>query len=109
VGAGAVVVLLGDQPLVSSAAVDRVVAAHHGDPATDALRARYGDVPGHPVLLTRALFDAVEHLGGDAGARDLLRGAGVRAVDCDGLGDPIDVDTPGDLATLEAAIDQGRP
>jgi nicotine blue oxidoreductase len=52
-------------------------------------------VPGHPIVLGRELFDAVSNLRGDKGARGLLLDA--RDVPCDGLGSPVDVDTPGDL------------
>jgi molybdenum cofactor cytidylyltransferase len=85
----AVVVVLGDQPLIGSDAVDAVVeAARDGD---DAVRASYGGTPGHPVLLGRGLLERAAELRGDTGFRDLLRGA--RTVDLTGLADPADVDT----------------
>lgn len=93
--ASAVVVLLGDQPWVSGRAVAAVVAARR--PGADAVRASYGGVPGHPVLIERPLFAALRDLRGDVGARGVLRGANVVDVPCDGLGDPRDVDAPGDL------------
>jgi CTP:molybdopterin cytidylyltransferase MocA len=49
------------------------------------------------VLIERSLFDSVRQLRGDTGARDVLRGVHLVDVPCDGLGDPADVDTPGDL------------
>ena len=101
--AAAVVVILGDQPLVSAAAVARVIEARGGD--FDAVRASYGGVPGHPVLLERALFAGVRQLTGDEGARSLLRGARVREVACDGLGSPVDVDTVQQLEELESGDD----
>ena len=94
-GCDAAVVVLGDQPRVTREAVERVVAAR-SDGAAPAVRATYGGVPGHPVLLERALFRRVAELRGDEGARGLLHGA--RHVPCDGLGSPLDVDTPADLA-----------
>jgi CTP:molybdopterin cytidylyltransferase MocA len=94
--ADAVVVLLGDQPWVSARAVAAVIAARAE--GADAVRAGYGGVPGHPVLLERSLFPALRALRGDVGARDVLRDANVIDVPCDGLGDPRDVDTPADLA-----------
>jgi len=73
--ARAAAVLLGDQPGVGAALIDRVAEAflEHG-----ALAARpvycgpRGRVPGHPVLLARRLFAEVEKLSGDQGARALL-------------------------------------
>jgi molybdenum cofactor cytidylyltransferase len=92
-GAEAVVVALGDQPFLSPKAVEAVLAARGA--GADAVRATYGGVPGHPIVLERTLFGAVRELRGDEGARSLLREA--RPVPCDGLGRPDDVDTPEDL------------
>lgn len=91
----AVVVTLGDQPWIAARAIAAVVAGR-GDDA-QAARATYDGVPGHPVLIERELFGAVRALTGDVGARDVLRGARVTDVPCDGLGGPGDVDTPADL------------
>jgi CTP:molybdopterin cytidylyltransferase MocA len=89
--AEAVVVTLGDQPHIAARAVAAVVAARGGD--AQAVRATYDGTPGHPVLIERDLFGALRQLSGDVGARDVLRGARVRDVPCDGLGGPGDVDT----------------
>ena len=95
-GADAVVVTLGDQPRIAARAIAAVAAARTPGEA-DAVRATYDGTPGHPVVLERSLFDAVRALRGDTGAREVLRDARVVDVPCDGLGDPADVDTPGDL------------
>jgi molybdenum cofactor cytidylyltransferase len=89
--ADAVVVTLGDQPWIAARAIAAVIAAR-GEGA-QAVRATYDGAPGHPVLIERDLFAAVRTLSGDVGARDVLRGAHVRDVPCDGLGGPGDVDT----------------
>jgi CTP:molybdopterin cytidylyltransferase MocA len=94
----AVVVVLGDQPRIAPEAVARVVAARDGEAL--AVRATYGGVPGHPVLLERELLERVPQLRGDEGARGLLADVPVRAVACDGLGSPDDVDTPAELTRL---------
>jgi molybdenum cofactor cytidylyltransferase len=101
-GCDAVAVALGDQPRLSAAAVARVVSQRGRDEL--AVRATYGGVPGHPVLLERTLLARVPELRGDGGARDLLYGVPLREVACDGLGSPDDVDTPAELAELQAAI-----
>jgi CTP:molybdopterin cytidylyltransferase MocA len=95
----AVAVVLGDQPRLSTDAVARVVSQRGADEL--AVRATYGGVPGHPVLLERTLLARVGELHGDAGARDLLHGVPIREVACDGLGSPDDVDTPEALAALQ--------
>jgi molybdenum cofactor cytidylyltransferase len=95
-GADAVVVTLGDQPRIAARAIAAVVEARAPGEA-QAVRATYDGTPGHPVLIERSLFDSVRNLRGDTGARDVLGAARVVDVPCDGLGDPADVDTPGDL------------
>ena len=103
-GAGrceAVAVALGDQPRLSADAVARVVSQRGADEL--AVRATYGGVPGHPVLLERTLLARVGELRGDAGARELLHGVPIREVACDGLGSPDDVDTRDELAQLQSA------
>ena len=94
-GADAVVVALGDQPGLTGAAVEALIAAA-GD--EDAVRAVYDGVPGHPVLLRRPLLDRAGELRGDTGFRDLLEDAAVREVEVGGLADPADIDTREELA-----------
>ena len=89
----AVVIALGDQPFLSPEAVEVVLGAR-GDGA-NAVRATYGDKPGHPIVLERSLFGRIERLDGDEGARSLL--ADARMVACDGLGRADDIDTPEEL------------
>ncbi|HET6998998.1 MAG TPA: nucleotidyltransferase family protein [Solirubrobacterales bacterium] len=96
-GADAVVIALGDQPRLSPRAVGRLIDAR-GEAA--ALRASYGGIAGHPVLLERKLFSLVRELHGDDGARAVLVAYRARKVACDDLGSPFDVDTPADLARL---------
>jgi molybdenum cofactor cytidylyltransferase len=94
-GAAEVLVILGDQPGITAAAVAAVAAAG-GD--ADAVRATYGGVPGHPVLLRRPLLARADELRGDAGFRDLLERARVQAVEIGHLADPADIDTREELA-----------
>ncbi|MBA2429369.1 MAG: nucleotidyltransferase family protein [Thermoleophilaceae bacterium] len=99
-GADAVVVVLGDQPLLSPRAIVLVLAER--GPGAEALRATYAGVTGHPIVLERSLFPRLLALRGDAGARDVLREVAVRDVPCDGLGRPDDVDTPEQLEVLRS-------
>ena len=98
-GAESAVVVLGDQPMISPNSIAKTIAARGGVPA---VRANYAGTPAHPVLLERELFAMVRELRGDAGARALLTGVPVREVDCDGLGSPVDVDTPAELEAVQA-------
>jgi molybdenum cofactor cytidylyltransferase len=74
--AAAAVVLLGDQPQVTSALIDVVVAAFQSGTAP-AVRPVWRDAggaerPGHPVVLARRVWPAVAALTGDHGARALF-------------------------------------
>lgn len=101
--ATAVVVVLADQPRVGPQSVARLIAAH--DAGAVAAVATYGGQPRNPVLLARRIWAEVADLAvGDTGARPWLRAHPdlVVAVPCDGTGSPEDIDTPHDLAALEA-------
>jgi CTP:molybdopterin cytidylyltransferase MocA len=96
----AVVITLGDQPLMSPDAIRRVIGARGNDAA--AVRATYNGEPGHPVLLERRLFERMRDVTGDYGARNLLISVRTREVACDDLGGGQDVDTPAQLDALRA-------
>jgi nicotine blue oxidoreductase len=95
----AALVTLGDEPFVSPEASRRLLAARR--PGLAALRAAYGGRPGHPVLVERGLFAPLSAAAPDAKPAALLDGAGIESVECGDLGDPVDVDTPEQLAALE--------
>jgi molybdenum cofactor cytidylyltransferase len=84
-----VLVTLGDAPLLTASLIERFA----GEPA--GTRAVYDGRPGHPVVLGPEQIAALAAVGGDVGARGLLRGARVIEVGqiCSGR----DVDTPEDL------------
>lgn len=98
----AVVVALVDQPLIGPDAVRRLLIAHaHG---ARAAVATYRDRPRNPVLLDRALWEAVSaEAVGDTGARSFLKAHPelVTRVPCDDTGSPEDIDTQADLAALQ--------
>jgi CTP:molybdopterin cytidylyltransferase MocA len=95
---GAVVVLLGDQPLVSGRAVARVVDAWRAG-AGPVVTATYGGRPGHPRLFDRRLLPELLRLTGDTGARDLVAGhpEWVHRVEVGDLGSDADIDVEADL------------
>jgi molybdenum cofactor cytidylyltransferase len=101
----AVVVLLGDQPLVPGAAVARVVGAWRAG-AGPVVTAAYGGRPGHPKLFDRRLLPDLLRLAGDAGARDLVAGhpEWVHQVEVGDLGSDADVDVEADLERVGAML-----
>ena len=94
----AAVVLLGDEPGVTPGAILRVVEVWRSSGA-DAVRSRYADRTGHPVLLARTVFAAARRLRGDRGAGSLLERPDllIREVRFPTAA-PIDIDTPEDYA-----------
>ncbi len=95
--ADAVVVTLGDQPLITpqviAGALDRLEGC-------DAVRTTYDGVPGHPVVLGRRVMDAIGKLRGDTGARDLLARFRVGTFEAGHLCSAADIDTREELARL---------
>jgi molybdenum cofactor cytidylyltransferase len=103
----AVVIALGDQPLVSSTVV-RALCDRWRRVPTSAVVPRYRDGDGHPVLFDRACFGALGALDGDRGARTLLERLGdgcALGVDAER---PVDVDTPEALRALAVAWPEDR-
>jgi CTP:molybdopterin cytidylyltransferase MocA len=95
--ADVVAITLGDQPFITPAVIEAAIGelGEH-----DAVRAVYGGVPGHPVVLSRRVLDAVGELEGDAGARGLLARFRVRKWEAGHLASATDIDTPEELSRL---------
>jgi CTP:molybdopterin cytidylyltransferase MocA len=92
-GADRLIVTLGDAPTVTAAVIRRFLDAPGG------ARATYGGRPGHPVVLGRQQLMSLAEITGDVGAREVL-GAGPE-IPCDDLASGRDVDTPGDLESIQ--------
>ncbi len=97
----AVLFLLADQPLVTPAAIDRLIAAHRETGARLVASDRDG-LLGVPALFAAAFFAELAQLHGDAGARHLLRAHAAEAVGIALPGTEVDVDTAADYARLAA-------
>jgi molybdenum cofactor cytidylyltransferase len=92
--AAGVLIQLGDMPAVSSADLDRLIAAFRKVGGQAIVRATHDGKRGNPVILPRALFGAVAQLEGDTGARHLVEAGLMPVVDVEiGEGAAIDVDT----------------
>jgi CTP:molybdopterin cytidylyltransferase MocA len=71
------------------------------------IRPRYAarpDVPGHPVLLSRAVWPQVRQIEGDVGFSALRDTAADDSLLLDVGGDNPDIDTPADLQRLQRAF-----
>jgi len=108
----AAMILLGDEPGLSRDDVRAMRSAWETSDAS-ALRARFRDRPGHPVVLSRPALEVIRHSGPDAdpevGLWDLVVRAGIARVEVpiDRLA-PVDVDTPADLELALARDEAGR-
>ena len=99
--AEAVLVLLGDQPLVSTAAIDRLVDVFEAERSW-IVQAAYAGVPGNPVLFDRSLVEDLAAVTGDQGAREVVRRRRdeVALVEVGDVADVVDVDAEADYAAL---------
>lgn len=99
--ADAVLILLCDQPAITGGDLDALVAAWRVEPALIAA-AGFSDRVGPPVIIPREFWPQLAALRGDQGARSLLEWHAEHTT----VVMPhaaLDVDTPEDLARLEAA------
>lgn len=98
--ADATVVLLGDQPTVAPQLVERLVDAARG---ARPVAATWADGRlGPPVLLRREAFELVDEAAGDEGLGPILARRPQLVVRVEAATHARDVDTPVDLAALEA-------
>ena len=94
--AEAVMIALGDQPMLDRDVVTRVIARWRQG-GVSAVAPSYTDGRGHPVLFGAALFPAMQSLEGDRGARVLLDGLGADLAIV-----PVDATQPADVDTRDA-------
>jgi molybdenum cofactor cytidylyltransferase len=100
-GADAVVVVLADQPGVSSETIDRLLNARRDSGAWIGM-AMYGEERGHPVLFGSESFVELDKISGDQGGREVIKRHRDRVVLVDGGREqvPMDVDTEDDVVAL---------
>lgn len=95
----AAVLLLCDQPHVTSDVVSRLIAAHHttGRPVT---ASAYGESFGVPALFSRTLFTDLTQLAGSSGAKEIIKRHASEAHFLPFPEGEVDVDTPDDFSCL---------
>jgi len=98
-GVRAVLVLLGDQPFITAALIDRLIGAFNGSGKGIVLPAHEGR-RGHPILIDRKYRDEVMALDPKIGLRELLirHPDDVFALNVEDPGVGLDLDTPEDYA-----------
>ena len=72
-GAGAVLILLGDMPLVTCDDIDAILKLHSQSGDKTIVQAAHDGKPGNPVLFPCVYFEHLSKLNGDRGARELIR------------------------------------
>ena len=97
--AGAVILLLADQPLVTADHLRAIQNAWTGD-EHEIVATSYANTTGPPVLFSRACFDDLMQLKGDQGGRALLHDNRYAVTTLNFEPAAIDVDTPQDLERL---------
>jgi molybdenum cofactor cytidylyltransferase len=100
-----VMIALADQVSVTPGDLRRLVDAWRENPERVAA-ARYGDSVGVPAIFPAAMFDQLEKLQGDRGARDLLRREAGQGTGVPMPTAAVDVDTPADLAAVVGTLDR---
>lgn len=96
-GVEAAIVCLADGPNLSPHAVRRVLTAWRAGVGI-VVAASYAGERGHPVVIGRAVWEAVPDEG--------MKGLPATLVPCDDLGTPGDVDSADDIGRLEQPLDE---
>jgi molybdenum cofactor cytidylyltransferase len=108
----AALVVLGDQPLVGSRSVAALLRSWRREGSRPAVAmASSSEKPRWtpPVVLSRELWPELEHLSGDAGARQLLDAHPELLDIVPAAGRPDDIDTPDDYAKIVRLFPRKKP
>ena len=106
----AVVVMLGDQPLVGARTIAALLRSWRREGSRPAVAvAQDGGGWSPPVVLSRELWDEVLALKGDAGARQILQGRPELVDVVPAPGRPDDIDTPDDYAKIVRLFPRRKP
>jgi molybdenum cofactor cytidylyltransferase len=76
-----IMIVLADMPELSTEHLDALVAAFRHSGPGSIVRAVAKGAPGNPVIVPQVLYGDLQQLGGDVGARSLIKSTGVRVVD----------------------------
>jgi molybdenum cofactor cytidylyltransferase len=99
----ALLVILGDQPLVQPQHLQKLVELHQVYP-DKIVASAYTQGAGVPTIFPRDFFSDLEQLQGDMGARKLLRSYQEKVITIAAPGKLIDIDTPEDYQALMGRV-----
>ncbi|MDV3294025.1 MAG: nucleotidyltransferase family protein [Nitrososphaerales archaeon] len=101
----AVVIGLGDKPLLRSSTIQRLLSAFR-DSGSKIIIPTYDGVRGNPILFHRSLFQEMLRLKGDAGAKSVIARHAelILEIPVSDEGVSVDVNTPGDLRAVERIL-----
>ncbi len=102
--ADGMLLILGDQPLVTADDLDRLITAWQGAPE-HIVCSRFGEQLTPPTIFPRRLFAELLQLRGDRGARPVVERHADSVVRIEVAHAEFDVDTPQALKDLEASKD----
>jgi molybdenum cofactor cytidylyltransferase len=102
-GYDAVLFVLGDQPFVTPAVIDRLIR-RFAETGAGIVRPLAGGGPAHPVLMASRYFPEIQALDGDVGAREILarHPEDVAYIELEDPRSTLDVDTPADYKAAES-------
>ncbi|MDH3747934.1 MAG: nucleotidyltransferase family protein [Gammaproteobacteria bacterium] len=102
--ADALLLILADQPLITTRHLRELIAAWSG--ADDNIVAtQFDNVKGPPILMPTAAFSLLQTLSGDQGAKHLLENENFQLTTVRFDNARIDIDTPEDLERLNQVVD----
>jgi molybdenum cofactor cytidylyltransferase len=102
------IICLGDMPQVSSALIDKLIAAFDPERGALVVMPSIDGRRGNPVLWARRFFNDLMQIHGDIGARHLIGSYAEAVVEIPVADDAalIDVDTPESLSAVKAEIER---
>jgi molybdenum cofactor cytidylyltransferase len=103
--AGAVMLLVCDQPRLSSQHLRALIETHARALEPAIVASSYAGIAGIPAIFPAGQFAELSALCGDSGAKLLLRNPRCALVEVPFAGGEVDVDTPADLAAMDESSD----
>ena len=89
----AVIVMLGDQPFVSTSLIQQLVSSYRSNNFL-IVASQYNNIVGVPALFDRALFPELGKIEGDVGAKSIIRRYHSQVLSIPFAEAAIDIDTP---------------